>query len=100
MRRAAHVIAAMLLGCTLQAAEKPNVILIYTDDQGSKEYNQKLSENRARAVYNYLIDQGASRYNSRLTAFMLITTQCCRSFFTILGSLFHSMTASTALQNH
>jgi hypothetical protein len=35
-----------------------------------------------------------------LIAFMLITTQCCRSFFTNLCSLFHSVTSSTALQNY
>lgn len=30
----------------------------HTDNVGSQEYNQKLSESRARAVYNYLIDHG------------------------------------------
>lgn len=30
----------------------------HTDNKGSLEYNQKLSENRAKSVYNYLINQG------------------------------------------
>ncbi len=30
----------------------------YTDDKGSASYNQSLSENRAKAVYSYLIDKG------------------------------------------
>ena len=30
----------------------------HTDNKGSASYNQKLSENRAKSVYNYLIEQG------------------------------------------
>lgn len=30
----------------------------YTDDIGTKEYNQKLSERRAKAVYDYLVKNG------------------------------------------
>jgi outer membrane protein OmpA-like peptidoglycan-associated protein/Tol biopolymer transport system component len=30
----------------------------HTDNKGSEGYNQKLSENRAKAVYNYLIEEG------------------------------------------
>ena len=30
----------------------------HTDDQGSEEYNDRLSENRAKAVYDYLIHKG------------------------------------------
>lgn len=30
----------------------------HTDNKGSVEYNQKLSENRAKSVYDYLIEQG------------------------------------------
>lgn len=30
----------------------------HTDDQGSDEYNDRLSENRAKAVYDYLISRG------------------------------------------
>ena len=33
-------------------------LLGYTDNVGTKEYNQKLSDNRARQVYQYLIDKG------------------------------------------
>jgi len=32
----------------------------HTDNRGSKTYNQKLSENRAKAVMNYLVDKGIS----------------------------------------
>lgn len=37
----------------------------HTDNKGSKEYNQLLSENRAKAVYTYLIDHGIA--NTRLS---------------------------------
>ena len=30
----------------------------HTDDQGTDEYNDRLSENRAKAVYDYLVDKG------------------------------------------
>ena len=30
----------------------------HTDDRGSDEYNQKLSENRAKAVYDYFVQHG------------------------------------------
>jgi len=30
----------------------------YTDDIGTREYNQKLSERRARSVYDYLVENG------------------------------------------
>ena len=30
----------------------------HTDDQGSEEYNDRLSENRAKAVYDYLVHKG------------------------------------------
>jgi len=33
----------------------------YTDDVGSDEYNQKLSERRAQAVHDYLVEAGLSR---------------------------------------
>lgn len=34
----------------------------HTDNVGTKEYNQKLSENRARAVRNYLLEKGVSKF--------------------------------------
>ncbi|MFO7790932.1 MAG: OmpA family protein [Bacteroidales bacterium] len=37
----------------------------HTDDRGTAEYNKTLSENRAKAVYDYLIDKGIS--SERLT---------------------------------
>ncbi len=37
----------------------------HTDNVGSKEYNQTLSENRAKSVYNYLINNGIEK--TRLT---------------------------------
>lgn len=33
----------------------------HTDNQGEEEYNQILSENRAKAVYNYLIQEGIAK---------------------------------------
>ncbi len=33
----------------------------HTDNKGSAEYNQKLSENRARSVYEYLINKGIDK---------------------------------------
>ena len=42
--------------------ENPNVSVKvegHTDNIGSKEYNQNLSERRAKAVANYLIENGA-----------------------------------------
>lgn len=37
----------------------------HTDNEGTKEYNQTLSENRAKAVYKYLINKGVDK--ERLT---------------------------------
>ena len=37
----------------------------HTDNQGNKEHNKNLSQNRAKAVYNYLIDNGINK--NRLT---------------------------------
>jgi outer membrane protein OmpA-like peptidoglycan-associated protein len=37
----------------------------HTDNSGTEQYNNKLSENRAKAVYNYLVKNGIS--TSRLT---------------------------------
>jgi len=34
------------------------VVVGYTDDRGSDEYNQRLSERRAQAVKRYLVDNG------------------------------------------
>jgi outer membrane protein OmpA-like peptidoglycan-associated protein len=48
--------------------KNPNVSIEiggHTDDRGSAEYNKSLSENRAKAVYNYLVDKGIS--SERLT---------------------------------
>ena len=33
----------------------------YTDNVGSDEYNQELSENRAKTVYDYLIEHGIDK---------------------------------------
>lgn len=33
----------------------------HTDNKGTREYNQKLSENRAKAVYDYLIQHGIDK---------------------------------------
>jgi outer membrane protein OmpA-like peptidoglycan-associated protein len=37
----------------------------HTDNQGSKTYNQNLSQNRSKSVYDYLVNKGISA--SRLT---------------------------------
>jgi OmpA-OmpF porin, OOP family len=45
----------------------PNVTIVgYTDRLGSKQYNQKLSEQRANSVKAYLVGKGVA--GSRLTA--------------------------------
>lgn len=41
----------------------------YTDNQGNKEYNQKLSEHRSQAVMNLMIAQGALQKNFRIAGF-------------------------------
>ena len=47
--------------------KEPNIIVEgHTDNVGQKDYNQKLSEDRAHAVRNYLVEQGVSE--TRLTA--------------------------------
>ncbi len=35
----------------------------HTDGKGSVDYNQKLSEQRAKAVYDYLVKAGVSKTN-------------------------------------
>ncbi|MFS8065633.1 MAG: OmpA family protein [Byssovorax sp.] len=48
----------------------PEITLVsiegHTDNQGKDEYNQKLSEDRARSVMNYLVNKGIAQ--SRLTS--------------------------------
>jgi len=47
--------------------KEPNIIVEgHTDNVGAKEYNQKLSEDRAGAVLGYLVEQGVA--DTRLTA--------------------------------
>ena len=41
----------------------------YTDNVGSKKYNQNLSENRANAVMNYLIDHGVNRTSVSISGY-------------------------------
>lgn len=41
----------------------------HTDNVGSDEYNQKLSENRARSVYNYFVEKGISKDNMEINGF-------------------------------
>lgn len=46
---------------------EPNIVIEgHTDNLGAKEYNQKLSEERAKAVLNYLVKEGIAE--TRLTA--------------------------------
>ncbi|MGM0647049.1 MAG: OmpA family protein [Bacteroidota bacterium] len=52
---------AELEGLTRLLVQNPEMdirIQGHTDNQGDKQYNQKLSENRAMAVYNFLLRQG------------------------------------------
>jgi outer membrane protein OmpA-like peptidoglycan-associated protein len=47
-----------------QVKENPHVrieVLGHTDERGSEQYNEKLSERRALAVENYLLSKGVSR---------------------------------------
>lgn len=49
---------------TIAAAPKDQVFTLigHADDEtGSPEYNQKLSEKRAKAVYDYLVEQGVNK---------------------------------------
>jgi outer membrane protein OmpA-like peptidoglycan-associated protein len=41
----------------------------HTDLRGAEEYNQTLSENRAKAVYNYLINHGIEKSRLRFKGF-------------------------------
>ena len=41
----------------------------YTDSVGSDDYNQKLSENRADAVRNFLLTQGVQEANITATGY-------------------------------
>ena len=41
----------------------------YTDNVGSKKYNQNLSENRANAVMNYLIEHGVNRTSVSISGY-------------------------------
>jgi peptidoglycan-associated lipoprotein len=47
-----------------QVKENPHVrieVLGHTDERGTEQYNEKLSERRALAVETYLLSQGVSR---------------------------------------
>ncbi len=53
-----------ILAETIAAAPKTQVFTIvgHADDEtGTPEYNQKLSEKRAKAVYDYLVEQGVNK---------------------------------------
>ena len=41
----------------------------HTDNVGSDEYNQELSENRARAVYNYFRTKGIPEYRMEVVGY-------------------------------
>ena len=45
------------------------VVIGHTDSRGSEDYNQRLSEFRARAVADYLIDQGVKPYRISWTGY-------------------------------
>ena len=56
--------AMQLLAETIAAAPKDQVFTLvgHADDEtGTPEYNQKLSEKRAKAVYDYLVEQGVNK---------------------------------------
>ena len=56
--------AMQILAETIAAAPKDQVFTLvgHADDEtGSPEYNQKLSEKRAKAVYDYLVENGVNK---------------------------------------
>ena len=56
--------AMQILAETIAAAPKDQVFTLvgHADDEtGTPEYNQKLSEKRAKAVYDYLVEQGVNK---------------------------------------
>ena len=56
--------AMQILAETIAAAPKDQVFTLvgHADDEtGSAEYNQKLSEKRAKAVYDYLVENGVNK---------------------------------------
>ena len=44
-------------------------IAAHTDDQGSDPYNQRLSENRAKAVLDYLVTKGIEKNRLKSVGF-------------------------------
>jgi len=57
---------AKIAGILIVYKEPKLVVEGHTDNVGAKEYNQKLSEDRASAVLGYLVEQGVAA--ERLTA--------------------------------
>jgi len=60
LRPPAREALAKLSGIVLNYPSLRLVIEGHTDSTGSEEFNQKLSEQRAAAVRDYLVDQGLS----------------------------------------
>jgi outer membrane protein OmpA-like peptidoglycan-associated protein len=58
IRPANRELLARIAGILLTSADFRIDILGHTDDVGSSEYNQELSERRARAVRDYLVEAG------------------------------------------
>ena len=53
-------------------SKQPDVHIVirgYTDSTGPEEYNQKLSERRAQAVYDYLSSKGISGERMKTMAY-------------------------------
>ena len=60
LRREDRELLSRIAGILVTATDYTISVNGHTDDGGSAEYNQRLSERRAQAVYDYLVEAGLS----------------------------------------